>query len=355
MTRHRLAVALGGAALIGGTLAPLTATHAQQPAAGAATQQFANRDAANAFYAERLRDLEKQHLASLTAIAAREQGDAASTTYRLIFNLAVSRGLYPAAEKAAEQAIATPELASDARALAQLVNVMAEADRGQYDESFESLRKFLLARQADGNQGEPIAPETALAMGEAYFQRLVQGGRYDYAEKLCRSILENTRNPALKSHFAERLARVQMLGKPAPAVSGTDVDGKTIQLADYAGKVVLVDFWATWCPPCSPQMLRLNALHEKFKDQGFEVVGVNLDAARQGAGDAQAVASTVRRFLINHGVAWPSVLNGAELAQTYGVRDIPANFLIGRDGKVIGFELSEQALVKAVAAAVEAK
>jgi hypothetical protein len=77
--------------------------------------------------------------------------------------------------------------------------------------------------------------------------------------------------------------------------------------------------------------------------------------ARPGAGDAQAVSNTVRRFLINHGVAWPSVLNGAALAQTYGVRDIPANFLIGRDGKVIGFELSDQALVKAVAAAVEAK
>ena len=111
-------------------------------------------------------------------------------------------------------------------ALAQFINVVAEADQGKYEESLEDLKAFIKSRKPDDQAAAKIGPDTVLAIGEAYFQRLVEAGRYDIARQLCEFAVENAQSPAVKSHFAERFQRIKMLGKAAPAISAKDVDGK---------------------------------------------------------------------------------------------------------------------------------
>jgi len=149
--------------------------------------------------------------------------------------------------------------------------------------------------------------------------------------------------------------RLKLLGKNAPPISGTDVDGQAVSLAGLKGKVVLINFWATWCPPCVAEIPRLNTLAEKFHDGGFEVLGINDDAMHEDVKDPKSAVTVVRRFLVSQNISWTNVLNrtGAnDFTKPYGVEDIPANFLIGRDGKVIALELSGDGLERSVSQAV---
>ncbi|HEY9259815.1 TlpA disulfide reductase family protein [Chitinophaga sp.] len=118
-------------------------------------------------------------------------------------------------------------------------------------------------------------------------------------------------------------------GKPAPDFSIPDVDGKIITLADFKGKYVLLDFWASWCGPCKPQIPFLKAAKDKFQDKNLVVLGVSLDSKK----DAWMKA------IESHQLNWTnaSSLKGwAEpVAQAYGASAIPFNVLIGPDGKIL--------------------
>lgn len=312
-------------------------------------QQPKSREQVNAAFSERYNKLEEEHIAALSKVAEGEEGDAANATYRLVFQLAIARNAYPAAEPAAEHVMQKGAYAPDVEMLAHFVNVIAEADQGKFEESLSDLKAYVKAHQAERGQ---MDPNTVLAIGEAYFQRLVGAGKHDIAAQLCEFAQESPLEP-VKAHFAKRAARLKMVGSAAPATAGTDVDGNKVDLASMKGKVVLVDFWATWCPPCSLQMVRLNALLEKYKDQGFEVLGVNVDALREGSGGEKEKA-VIRRFLLDHQAAFPSIVCAdGTLPKAYGVEEIPANFLIGRDGKIIQFELSEGGMIQAVEAALK--
>jgi thiol-disulfide isomerase/thioredoxin len=98
-----------------------------------------------------------------------------------------------------------------------------------------------------------------------------------------------------------------------------------LQLADYKGKVVYLDFWASWCKPCIASFPKLNALHEKYAEQGFTVIAVNLD---QKQSQAQA-------FLKSHPVSYPVVFDsGAQVAGLYSVNAMPTSFFIDKKGVI---------------------
>lgn len=104
------------------------------------------------------------------------------------------------------------------------------------------------------------------------------------------------------------------------------LDGKTISLSQFAGKVVLVDFWATWCVPCREEMPDLVALREKYASRGFEILGVSMD---------EDGAKAVRRFLKKQPIPYPLVLNGGTTEPAgWTVPGLPTAYLIGRDGMV---------------------
>jgi len=109
----------------------------------------------------------------------------------------------------------------------------------------------------------------------------------------------------------------------------TAVDGTSVDLSKMRGKVVLVDFWATWCPPCRGEVPNVVAAYQKYHDKGFEIVGVSLDQ------DKDALMS----FTKDHGMVWPQYFDGLgwdnAVSKSFGIQSIPAMWLVGKDGKLI--------------------
>ncbi len=122
----------------------------------------------------------------------------------------------------------------------------------------------------------------------------------------------------------------------------SDLDGKTHKLSEYVGngKYVLIDFWASWCGPCRQSMPAVKALYEKYKDKGFDIVGLSLDndkAAWKGAVDKLALPWHHLSDL----KGWES-----EAGRTYGINAIPATLLIGPDGKIIASGLGAEGVAQ---------
>lgn len=115
-------------------------------------------------------------------------------------------------------------------------------------------------------------------------------------------------------------------GDSAPGFNLTADDGSGVSLDNYRGKYVLLNFWATWCPPCVEELPSLNALHSELRDQGLVVLGISVDEQEQ----------LYRRFLERHGVVFPTSRDPLrEVSQRYGTLKYPESYLIDRDGKVI--------------------
>jgi peroxiredoxin len=112
----------------------------------------------------------------------------------------------------------------------------------------------------------------------------------------------------------------------APAFSLPDLVGKKIQLKEFRGKLVLLNFFATWCGPCREEMPGMERLFRAHHDKGFVVLAVNL----------QESAKTVRPFVQQLKLSFPTVLDGeGSVSREYGVRALPVSFLIGRDGNIL--------------------
>jgi thiol-disulfide isomerase/thioredoxin len=94
------------------------------------------------------------------------------------------------------------------------------------------------------------------------------------------------------------------------------------------GKVVLLEFWATWCPPCKESIPELVELDKKYRERGFTVLGISLDT------DSDAAAK-VARFSSSHGITYPVLIADETVSMTYKVMSIPTSFLIGKDGTII--------------------
>jgi len=122
-----------------------------------------------------------------------------------------------------------------------------------------------------------------------------------------------------------KAAPLDDLGQAA-ALSGPDLSGKTVALSDFSGKVVLVDFWATWCPTCRQLLPDLEKLHEKNKDRSFTVFGIALDD------NVAAVPPFARSLGLTYPVMqWP----GGKAPAGWAVPGLPIAYLIGRDGKIV--------------------
>lgn len=114
-------------------------------------------------------------------------------------------------------------------------------------------------------------------------------------------------------------------GTTAPALATKTPEGAAIGLTDLKDRVVLVDFWATWCPPCVASMPALERLHQDLGARGFTVLGVNQEKGEE---------KMVRSFLTDRKISFPIGMDDGNIARSWGVYTYPTSFLIGRDGMV---------------------
>jgi len=118
-------------------------------------------------------------------------------------------------------------------------------------------------------------------------------------------------------------------GTPFPDFNEKDLQGKPLSLSNYKGKVVLVDFWATWCPPCVASVPGIQKLYNKYHNKGFEVVGISLDEEKDA----------LEKFVKLRKIPWPQHFDGKRfdgpLALKYGLDVAPTTYLLDRDGKII--------------------
>lgn len=144
---------------------------------------------------------------------------------------------------------------------------------------------------------------------------------------------------SLRASRGGTLARIRV-GVPLEAWTGEtlDLEGRPVSLADYRGKVTLVDFWATWCGPCMQELPNVLALHREFGGRGFDILGISLDND----------LGTLRRSVRERGIGWRQIADGggwqSRLAVFYGVQSIPTTVLLDREGKIIAVDLRGEAL-----------
>jgi len=149
--------------------------------------------------------------------------------------------------------------------------------------------------------------------------RTYEGTRYGFCSEKCAGEFD-----------ADAAAYVPpTLPRPAPELSVADLAGKPVTWKSLEGRVVLVDFWATWCGPCRKSMPELQALHEKYSARGFTVLGVSIDEGN--------AAAKVKKFVSSKKIRYPIAVDSEKTPtwERYRVKAVPAAFLVDRNGQVV--------------------
>lgn len=168
---------------------------------------------------------------------------------------------------------------------------------------------------------------------------------------------------AAEKQFREQMARERVqIGGQAPEIALPSPNGKIYRLSDLKGKVVLLDFWASWCGPCRGENPNVVQVYNKYKDRGFTIFSVSLDGlndndrSRATPEQAQQLLERGRQNWIkaisDDQLSWPYHVSdlrqwSAQPAQTYGVRGIPRAFMINREGKIVATEVRGAANIEA--------
>jgi peroxiredoxin len=250
----------------------------------------------------------------------------------------------------------TNAIEADLKELVGRINDKLQKDKNSEADLADNLKEFdaLIAKHKDGNP-EDLA--RVLGMKAKLYMEVLS----DPVKALVVFKQIKTEFPTVKAseNIDQIIAMLQqavdrkqssaalMAGAPFPDFNETDVAGKPLSLSKYKGKVVLVDFWATWCPPCVAELPELLKAYNKYHDKGFEIVGISLDEEK----------SKLEQFVKQKKVPWPQFFDGKrwenKLAVKYGVDQTPTGYLLDREGKIIAKLSSAEDLDAEIARALK--
>ncbi len=200
--------------------------------------------------------------------------------------------------------------------------------------------------------------ESLLTLGIAYdnvgkhdqadqtYEKLISDRRFSGSKNVeaAQQLLATDRT-ARKSALSELSTETQnpldkFIGKPALDFKAVDLNGETLSLEKYRGKIILLDFWATRCPLCIKEMPHLKQTYNKFKNQGFIIIGISQDRRLE----------PLKTFISEEGITWPQHFdNGGQIAKMYNLTHLPTTFLMDGKGIIQTVNLKGNALEAAIA------
>lgn len=154
-------------------------------------------------------------------------------------------------------------------------------------------------------------------------------------------VLKEYPNSRAASDIQGNRRQAEAIGKPFELQFDDAITGRSIAMKDLKGKVILIDFWATWCAPCLDGMPHLKELYQKYHDQGLEIIGVSLDAPADQGG-----LQKLRAFVQAQQIRWPQYYLGngwdSEFTKSWAINVLPSMFLVDRDGKLVSTRAVEE-------------
>ena len=199
------------------------------------------------------------------------------------------------------------------------LRIFGDSNEGNADQFEQGIR--LLQKDYPAESHSYNLMMTAITHRE-YFQQP------DKAKNLANELVAGSAPDEIKTLARGIIHRLESLNKSI-SLKFTAVDGRKVDLSEMKGKVVLVDFWTTWCGPCVTELPRIKAAYEKFRGQGFEVIGLSSDENKD----------TLQRFLNKNGVSWPQHFDGKcgfenKFESEFGVNGFPHMFLVDKQGRL---------------------
>jgi peroxiredoxin len=276
--------------------------------------------------------LKIQALAHYLGSADRPDAEAG---YMSLFNVVIEHDLFADFEPVVDRYLKDhPDGA--VTPLARTIKAMALAGRAKFAEAAQTFCDMVA--KIDGQNAR-----FAWSFGETLARQACVAGKCQAARQILAALVKKFPDETeLQQEIAAYLKRIELVGESAPAFSVTDLDDRKIGLDDYRGKVLLLEFWATWCGPCVAELENIRATYNLCHDRGFDVLGVSLDEN----------PAAVRQFAQEYQVPWRQIVNRGDaerdIVALYGVDRIPASFLIDSDGKVQWVDLRGGSLCGAV-------
>lgn len=258
------------------------------------------------------------------------------SAYQWIFKTALDHDFQTKALVLSERYLQRPKQVASVHKLAQQVLVLGQARRGEMAKAQTGFQQFLKEQPA-------YTAEENLGFALQFASQAQLQKQYQVAADIYGSTARRfTLNPQVRELCANKIAKLRLINETAPPIAALDVAKQRVDISSYRGKVLLIDFWATNCPPCLEALPHMKRLYKRYHSQGLEILGISLDIHLE----------TVLNFQQQRKIPWQLMMledSTVSLRQPYKVRAIPSLYLVDREGKIVQFDLRGHDLSKAIA------